>query len=145
MSVLGEENGRWYVNQGEANLLTILWKVRKDCRDQEQAFLARYSAGAEFVQAYAFDHPWSVSAVAVLSSGNYYSPAPAARDIPFLVVNGDRDDPLSLENAGLFTGYLAREKFMVEFYILPGVGHKVTSQALELTMALYRRLYPTLL
>jgi pimeloyl-ACP methyl ester carboxylesterase len=141
---LGEENGGWYVNQGEANLLTILREVRKDCRTQERIFLAGFSAGAEFVQAYAFDHPKSVRAVAVLSAGNYIEPAPAARDIPFLVVIGDQDDPLGLENAKLFTDSLTQGKFKVELDILPGVGHKVTRQALELTMAFYRRVYGTL-
>jgi predicted esterase len=137
---LGEANGGWYVDQGEANLLTILRQVRKDCRVQKRAFLAGFSAGAEFVQAFAFDHPGSVSAVAVLSAGNYYAPAPAARDIPFLIVIGDQDDRLSLENANLFSGSLKQGKFTVEMVILPGVGHQVTPEALELTIALYQRI-----
>lgn len=141
---LGEENGGWYVNQGEANLHGIFQKVQRDCRVQKRIFLAGFSAGAEFAQAYAFDNPRAVAGVAVLSAGNYYEPVPTAREIPFLVVIGDQDDPLSLENAKLFTHSLKEAGFTVELDILPGVGHTVTPQALDLTIQFYRGLYGTL-
>jgi predicted esterase len=138
---LGEEGGGWYVEQGEASLKGILRHVQKDCRAQKKFFLAGFSAGAEFVQAWAFDNPRYVTAVAVLSAGNYYEPSPKARNIPFLIVIGDQDDPLSLENAQLFIDSLKLNRFTAELDILPGVGHTVTPQALELAIKFYRRVY----
>jgi len=138
---LADENGGWYVDEGEANLRKIIQQVQKECRVQKQVFLAGFSAGAEFAQAYAFDNPKSVKAVAVLSSGNYYEPSSESQDIPFLVVIGDQDDPVGVKNAQLFADLLKQNKYSVELDILPGVGHEVTPQALELTIRLYNRLY----
>ena len=138
---LADENGGWYVDEGEVNLNKIIRQVQKDCRVQKQVFLAGFSAGAEFVQAYAFDHPRSVKAVAVLSSGNYYEPSPASQDIPFLVVIGDQDNPISLQNAQLFSELLEQNDYSVELDVLPGVGHEITPQALELTIRLYNSSY----
>jgi pimeloyl-ACP methyl ester carboxylesterase len=141
---LGDENGGWYVNQAKARLHEILRQVQNDCRVQEWFFPADFSACAEFVQAYAFDNPQSVTSVAVLSSTNYIEPSKAARDIPFLVVIGDQDDPVGLENAKWFASLLEQNIFTVELKILPGVGHEFTSQALELTITLFRRVNGTL-
>jgi poly(3-hydroxybutyrate) depolymerase len=138
---LGEEHGGWYVEQGEASLHGIIRQVHKECRIQKKFFLAGFSAGSEFAQAWAFDNPKSVTAVAVLSAGNYYEPSRKARNIPFLVVIGDHDDPLSLENAKLFTHSLKQAGFTIEMDILPDVGHTVTPQALELVIKFYRRAY----
>jgi len=138
---LGDKSGGWYVDQGEANLHGILRQVQKDCRVQKRFFLAGFSAGAEFAQAWIFDNPRTVTAAAVLSAGNYYEPVLAAQDIPFLVVIGDQDDPLSLENARMFTDRLKQDQFWAELVILPGVGHKVTQKALELTISFFQQVY----
>ncbi len=138
---LADENGGWYVEQGEKDLDEIIRQVRKDCRVQKRIFLAGFSAGAEFAQVYALDHPKSVEAVAILSSGNYYEPSPALHDTPFLVVIGDQDNPLSVENARSFADLLDQREYRVELDILPGVKQEITPQALELTIKLYDRLY----
>lgn len=134
---LADEDGGWYTDQGEALLRMIVRQVQKDCRVQDQFFLAGFSAGAEFVQAYTFDHPDSVKAAALLSSGNYYGPDPAAQEVPILVVIGDRDDPTAVKNAQLFTELLKENQFSVELNILPDVGHEISPQALERTIRLY--------
>jgi pimeloyl-ACP methyl ester carboxylesterase len=141
---LADEHGGWYVDLGEKNLDEIIRQVRNDCRVQKQVFLAGFSAGAEFVQAYAFDHLTSVKAVAVLSSGNYYEPPSASHTIPFLVVIGDQDDPIGLQRAKRFAESLKQNGYPIELDILPGVGHEITPQAMELTMRLYNRIYENL-
>jgi predicted esterase len=138
---LGDENGGWYQDTGEKILLDVLKKVRQECRVQDRVFLAGFSAGAQFVQGFAFAYPDSVSGVAVLSAGNYYEPSSDAREVPFLVVIGDQDDPVGLRSANLFSDMLSKDGFSVELHILPGVKHEVTSQALELAIAFYRRIY----
>jgi len=138
---LADENGGWYVDEGEKNLNKIIRQVQDDCRVQKQVFLAGFSAGAEFVQAYAFNHPRSVKAVAILSSGNYYEPSSASQNIPIIVVIGDQDNPISLQSAQLFSELLEQNDYSVELDILPGVGHEITPQALELTIRLFNRSY----
>lgn len=138
---LADQNGGWYIAEGERVLNKIIRQVQHDCRVQKRVFMAGFSAGAEFVQAYAFDHPGSVKAVAVLSSGNYYGPSSASRHIPFLVVIGDQDNPLSLRSAQLFSELLQQNDYSVELDILPGVGHEITPQALELTIRLFNSAY----
>jgi predicted esterase len=138
---LADENGGWYAEEGERHLDEIILQVRKDCRVQKQIFLAGFSAGAEFAQVYALDHPRSVKAVAILSSGNYYEPSPGLQDTPFLVIIGDQDNSMSVKNARAFADLLEQEKYGVELDILPGVKHEITLQALELTIGLYDRLY----
>ena len=141
---LADENGGWYADEGAMKLNEIIRQVQNDCRVQKQVFLAGFSAGAEFVQVYAFDRPRSVKAVAVLSSGNYHEPSSASRDIPFLVVIGDQDDPIGLQGAQLFSELLEQNDYSVELVILPGVGHEITQQALELTIRLFNRAYGNL-
>ena len=138
---LADENGGWYADEGETKLNEIIRQVRNDCRVQKQVFLAGFSAGAEFIQVYAFDRPRSVKAVAVLSAGNYHEPSSASRNIPFLVVIGDQDNPISLQGAQLFSELLEQNGNSVELDILPGVGHEITPQALELTIRLYNGAY----
>jgi poly(3-hydroxybutyrate) depolymerase len=138
---LADENGGWYVDVGERMLREIIRQVRKEVRTQDRFFLAGFSAGAEFVQGFAFDHPEMVTAVAILSSGNYYEPSLEARGIPFLVVIGDQDNPISLKNANAFVDLLREGKYAIDFHLLPGVKHEITRQAEELTIALYRKAY----
>ncbi len=51
---LGDENGGWYQDTGEKILLGVLKKVQQECRVQDKVFLAGFSAGAQFVQGFAF-------------------------------------------------------------------------------------------
>jgi len=136
---LADESGGWYQDEGERILKEVIQRVREECHTQERAFLAGFSAGATFVQGFAFAYPEAATAVAVLSAGNYYEPSPRARHIPFLVVIGDRDNAASIKGAGLFTEALRNDAFSVDLHILPGVPHKITAEAKELTIELYRQ------
>ncbi len=136
---LADENGGWYQDVGERTLKEVIQHVREECRVQERVFLAGFSAGATFVQGFAFANPDGVTAVAVLSAGSYYEPNPNARHIPFLVVIGDQDNAASLKGVNLFVEALKNAAFSVDLHILPGVGHAITAEAKELTIELYRQ------
>ncbi len=138
---LGDENGGWYQDEGERTLRAILKEVKKECRVQNKIFLAGFSAGAQFVQGFAFANPKSVSGVAVLSSGNYYEPSSGASSVPFLVVIGDQDFPAGLKSARQFSELLKQAGFVIDLHILPGVKHEISSQAMELTLEFYRKIY----
>jgi poly(3-hydroxybutyrate) depolymerase len=137
---MGDENGGWYQDEGERTLMAVLKEVKKEFRVQNKIFLAGFSAGAQFVQGFAFMYPKSVSGVAVLSSGNYYEPSSSASSVPFLVVIGDQDFPAGLKSAGQFSELLKQAGFVIDLHILPGVKHEVSSEALELTIDFYRKI-----
>lgn len=138
---MGDEHGGWYQDAGEKVLKAVLKNVRQECRVQDRIFLAGFSAGAQFVQGFAFAYPESVTGVAVLSSGNYFEPSSDARSVPFLVVIGDKDNPVGLRGANLFNEMLKKDGFSIALVLLPGVKHEVTSEAKELTIDFYRRVY----
>ena len=135
---LADSEGGWYQDQGEANLLSAVNEVRSQYRLASQEFLAGFSAGAQFVQGFAFRYPQYVSGIAVLSSGNYYPPSYAAR-IPMLVVIGDRDDPGAVSTAADFSSTLKQNGFDIQYVVLPGVGHVLTSRGEQLTIDLFRK------
>ncbi len=138
---LADESGGWYQSEGEAALLGILRRVRQECRTQRRVFLAGFSAGGEFVQGFAFDHPGDVAAVAVLSAGNYMPPTRRAREIPFLVVIGERDRAAGIKNAESFVALLEQEGIPVELRLLPKTGHEVTEEAREMTVEFFRQTF----
>jgi predicted esterase len=100
--------------------------------------MAGFSAGAQFVQGFSFDYPQAVQAVAVLSAGNYYTPSRQAGGIPFLIVIGDRDDPAAVNGSRQFAQVLANNGSGVSYWLLPGVGHEITSKTRQLTIDFYR-------
>ena len=138
---LADEGGGWYQAEGEAVLSKILEQVAQECRVQKRIFLAGFSAGATFVQGFAFAHPDLVAAVATLSAGNYYAPASQAQGVIFLVVIGDRDNPVGIQGAESFTEALKQGGFSVELHVLPGVGHTASTEAKDLTIKLFERLF----
>ena len=138
---LAQEGGGWYQDQGDASLSKVLQHVDQECHVQKRIFLAGFSAGATFAQGFALVHPAEVSAVATLSAGSYYEPDPQARSVIFLVVIGDQDNPAGIRGAENFNQALEQGGFSTEFHILPGVGHAVSTEARELTIALFDRLH----
>ena len=138
---LADENGGWYMEQGEASLHGIIRQVREECHVQDKFFLAGFSAGAAFALAYTYDNPKSISAVAVLSSGIYIEPWKEVGDIPFLILIGEEDSPAGVEGARNLANLLRQNGTTVELDILPGIRHEIVPQTLQLTIDLYRRVY----
>jgi predicted esterase len=136
---LSDEGGGWYQDDGERALLGTLRQARREYNLERQVFITGFSAGGQFVQGFAFQHPDDVYAVTVLSAGNYYEPERQAAHIPFQIIIGERDLTQSLENAKAFGEMLEQGGFEYELYILPDVGHEVTRAGQEMTIEFYRR------
>jgi predicted esterase len=136
---LSDEQGGWFQNQGENALVHILNGIYSEYSIENKIFLAGFSAGAQFVQGFAFDIPSYVSGVSSISSGNYYPPTRQSRNIPFLVIIGDRDDTVRIEGAEAFASALESNGYSVEYHLLPGVGHGVSQEAKDLTIDFFRR------
>ncbi len=136
---LSDEQGGWFQQQGENALAHILNSIYKQYSIENKVFLAGFSAGAQFVQGFAFDIPSYVSGVSSISSGNYYPPTRQSRNIPFLVIIGDRDDSVRIEGAKAFVSALERNGYSVEYHLLRGVGHSVSRETKDLTIAFFRK------
>lgn len=136
---MGAGNGDWEFVQNESNLLGILRHVRDQVRTQQKIFLAGFSAGGQFALAFTYSHPNLVKAVSMLSSGNYYEPYEDLRDISFLVMIGDRDNPLAEKGARSFVEALQGSGYSVEYEVLPGIGHEITPEALEKTISFFQK------
>ena len=134
---LSDASGGWYQDQGEANTWAVIDQVTSQYEIKPRFFMAGFSAGAQFVQGFCFDYPGAVQAVAVLSAGNYYQPSAAAGGIPFLIVIGDGDDPVAINGSMQFAHALANNGSGVSYWLLPGVGHEVTTKTKQLTIDFY--------
>jgi poly(3-hydroxybutyrate) depolymerase len=136
---LSDEGGGWYQEDGEAMVAAILNQIYLDYSIENRVFMAGFSAGAQFVQGFAFDIPSYVFAVSMLSATIYYPPSPASSHIPFLVTIGDHESPETIQAARNLAGYLNSNGNHVEFYILEGVGHFASEEAVDLTIDFFRR------
>ncbi len=134
---LSDTSGGWYQNEGEANTWAVINQVTSQYKIRPRFFMVGFSAGAQFVQGFCFDYPGAVQAVAVLSAGNYYQPSVAAGGIPFLVVIGANDDPVAINGSMQFAHAVAANGSGVSYWLLPGVGHEVTSKTKQLTIDFY--------
>jgi len=138
---IADSSGGWYQSAGEAKVFSAINQVRSEYNVSPREFLAGFSAGAQFVLGFTFRNPQDVSGVSILSAGNYYPPNLNAKGIRFLVVIGDQDDPLAVQGSQGLAGALTQDGFDVKYEIMPGVGHVLTDQGRELTIALFRKVY----
>lgn len=136
---LTDASGGWSQSDGDQRLIAIINQVFRDYRIQNQVFLVGFSAGAQFVQGFAFRYPSYVSAVAVLSSGNFLAPSEGVLYIPFLVVVGDKDNSSLIDGASSFVQSLQSIGVSAEFHLLEGVGHSVAQESKDLTLQLFRK------
>lgn len=138
---LSDANGGWYQSDGENKLTSALYHATFDYNVESQHFLVGFSAGAQFVQGYAFDYPRKVKAVAVLSAGNYMPPSRAAGGIPFLVAIGSRDDQGAIAMSLQFSQALADNGSSVDYWLLANTGHQVTDEARGKVLDFYRKVH----
>jgi len=135
-----DEGGGWLQRDGETYAWAAISQVTSQYNIKPHYFLAGFSAGAAFVQGFCLDYPQSVEAVAVLSASDYRSPSPLIGGIPFLVVIGDRDDPVSISGSQQFAQALANNGNAVSYWLLQGVGHQATNKTSQLTIDFYNNI-----
>jgi len=136
-----DSGGGWYQDDAENKLNNILNSVYEEYSIQPQYFLAGFSAGAQFVQGYAYNYAKWVKAVSVISAGNFYAPGNSkAKNVYFRVSVGDLDTE-RIDLAKDYAQMLKSRNFRVSYYVLEGVGHTLSVQAKELTIDLFHNLY----
>jgi poly(3-hydroxybutyrate) depolymerase len=135
---LTDSRGGWYQNEGESKVVAILNQVYKDYQTDNKVFIAGFSAGAQFVQGYTIRYANWIRGVAVLSAGNYYETTTNTGNIPYLVVIGGKDHPDSVAGAERLVAVREHNGYPVIYLFLPDVGHVMSKEAKEATIALFR-------
>jgi poly(3-hydroxybutyrate) depolymerase len=120
----------------------VLWAMIVEVQqayaiDRDRVFVAGMSGGAQFVHRFAFRYPSHICGVSAMSAGAYDPPPRHARRVPFAVSVGQEDSERILI-ATRFARELKEAGYEVRFEILPGIGHQMSAQAVELTMDLFR-------
>jgi predicted esterase len=129
------------LSQANANdrLLKIVDSLYGEYTLEAKIFLVGFSEGAQFVHGYAFANPNYVVGVSVIAAGNYFRPPAELSYIPFEVIVGERDNPIAVEHAQELAGLLDSEGYRVGLHILPGVGHEINKDAIQITLDMYDR------
>jgi len=135
---LTDSRGGWYQSEGESKVVAIVNQVYKDHQTDNMVFIAGFSAGAQFVQGYAIKYASWVKGVAVLSAGNYYETTTNTGNIPYLVVIGGKDHPDSVTGAKRLVAVREHNGYPVTYLFLPNIGHVMSREAKEATIALFR-------
>lgn len=137
-SIPGDASG-FYQDVGERTVWSAIGAVQKDYRLKRRMFFNGFSAGAYFIQGFTVHYPRYVSGLSILSAGVYLNPNMFPELIPVLVVIGSSDDPTSVATSQMFVQDLQKFGFDVQYELMPGVGHTVTRQGLNLTIDLFRK------
>ena len=139
---LSDAGGGWYQEDGNIKLLSILDQVYSEYSVRTQVFLSGFSAGGQFVQGFAFSYPENVAGVSVIAPGNIYIPTEGASLKPFYVMVGDLDTPDIVKRSQQLAISLEQYGYPVKYFLIPGIGHQMNDQEIDLTLELYRSLFP---
>jgi hypothetical protein len=137
-SIPGDASG-FYQDVGENTVWSAVGEVQKEYRVKRRMFFSGFSAGAFFIQGFAYHYPDYVSGLSILSSGVYLNPNMFAQLVPMLVVIGKADNPAGVQTSQRFVSGLQNYGFDVEFIVMPNVGHAVTEEGTYATMELFKK------
>lgn len=137
-SIPGDSSG-FYQDVGENTVWSAVGEVKKNYRVKQQMFMSGFSAGAFFIQGFTYHYPQYVSGLSILSAGLYLNPSAFINLVPMVVVIGGSDNPNAVTTSQMFVSNLQKFGFDVQYAVLPGVGHMVTNEGIELTIELFRR------
>lgn len=131
------DGGGFYQDVGEVMVNGSIENARNNYRVKKKVFLAGYSAGAYFIQGYAYHYPEFVSGLAILSTG--YTLIGLEANIPILLVSGQVEYPESVKANDDFYKYMVNKGADIEYHISPGINYWVTDEAKKMTIELFRK------
>ena len=138
-SIPGDASG-FYQDVGENTVWSAIGEAQKEYRIKKRMFFTGFSAGAFFIQGFNYHYPQYVSGLSILSAGVYLNPNVFAEVIPVVVVIGDRDNADAVQTSQMFVTDLRQYGFDVQYELMPGVGHTVTRDGVNLTIDLFRKI-----
>jgi len=116
-------------------LITILKKIAKtENISSKKLYLFGHSAGAQFVHRFALLYPERCKAVAAHNAGSYDLPQRKI-NTKFLIAVGENDTtPISrVDLARKFVNACRKKRIKVELEIIPGAGHSLTQEQINLS------------
>ena len=131
------DGGGFYQDVGEVMVNRSIENARNNYRVKKKVFLAGYSAGAYFIQGYAYHYPESVSGLAILSTG--YTLIGLEANIPILLVSGQVEYPESVKANDDFYKYMVDKGADIEYRSSFGMNYWVTDEAKRWTIELFRK------
>jgi hypothetical protein len=137
-SIPGDASG-FYLDVGENTVWNAVGEVKKEYRIRQQMFLSGFSAGAFFIQGFTYHYPQYVNGLSILSSGMYMNPRLFINLVPMVVVIGGSDNVDAVQTSQDFVTNLQKFGFDVQYRVLPGIGHTVTQEGIDMTIELFRR------
>jgi phospholipase/carboxylesterase len=137
-SIPGDPQG-FYQDVGETAVWSSIAEVQKEYRIQQRMFFSGFSAGAYFIQGFTYHYPQAVSGLSILSAGLYIDPSMFPELIPMVVVIGGDDYAASVQRSQVFVDGLKGYGFDVQYKVMPGVGHAIRKEGVDLTLDLFRK------
>lgn len=131
------DSGGFYQDLGESVVNLAIKDVRSNYRVQPKVFFAGFSAGAFFIQGYAYHFPQSVSGLAILSTG--YVIIGIEVPAPIVLITGNLESSSSLQANQDFYDYMTQQGHDIEYHVLSGMGDWVSDKAKKLTIELFRK------
>ncbi len=137
-SIPGNSSG-FYQDVGENTVWSAIGEVKKEYRVRSRMFFTGFSAGAYFIQGFTYHYPQYVNGLSILSAGLYLNPNMFPELIPMLVVIGDNDNATAVQTSQMFVRDLRQFGFDIDYELMPGVGHAITKDVVNLTIDLFRK------
>jgi len=137
-SIPGNSSG-FYQDVGENTVWSAIGEVKKEYRVRSRMFFTGFSAGAYFIQGFTYHYPQYVNGLSILSAGLYLNPNMFPELIPMLVVIGDNDNATAVQTSQMFVRDLRQFGFDIDYELMPGVGHAITKDGVNLTIDLFRK------
>ena len=97
-SIPGDAGG-FRQDVGETTVWSAIGEVKKEYRIRPRMFFSGFSAGAFFIQGFAYHYPQYVNGLSILSAGVYLNPNMFVELVPVVVVIGDQDNPTSVQTS----------------------------------------------
>ncbi len=138
---LADAGGGWMLTDGEQKLNAILGEVLPNYSIKSKYYMAGFSAGASFIQGYAYDFPNQIAGLSVISSGNFFPQVnPALGSTPFLITVGANDTNL-VSPAQNYYNSLVNRGFNASFHIIDNTGHQISREAIDMTIQQFAAIY----
>ena len=149
------KNGKQPYQMGDGEhakkLLSLFKTLKKDYKLEDKMFLVGFSGGSQFAHRFTMNNPNVVCGVAAHSGGSWATRGfgkinSRAKKIPFAISCGEKDTAKSFPQAPLgrldwfkeFSKELEKKRFMMISKTWPGVGHKSSPGAKNLTQQCFQ-------
>lgn len=132
------KEGRIPAFEGERTLANILTQLYGTYELEDRFFMVGFLSGGDFAVHYGYRYPQALTGVGAIAASTYPEPVVQAQDLPLLLVVGEEDEQ-ALEPTKAFHEQLQEMGYPSRLIVLPGVDHRMTSDARRMAIELFRQ------